>query len=370
MDQRRHNLPLLFGLLGSVLLHLFAVVPFFLLAVAPRQQAAAIHVHYGSDEMSPPDFDPPPDHPALGIDSPTPSSLTWIGYDEYREHLAALEEFEQAAFTQNQTGELGEVETETPGPDLLAEQSAESAETTAEPTPALVMEPSSPIEPIESPAVETAHAEPVEMESIPAEAIAEAPMDVPPLVHSPLIPLLTLLEAIQSAPILAESPPSEREDVQPVREPEPQPQPQPPAPPMPSAQPAPAAASTARPAGEAADAADKDSPATSVIEVPQENWRLGKPLAAQGVELKPQRPQFSILQILTSSPGNPIVEIHFNRDGVPSLVTMLRSTGSESIDTTLIASLYRWRAAGDALQQLEGEQTLMVRIHLILTRRG
>lgn len=363
-------MPLLVGLLGSVLLHLFAVVPFFLLAVAPRPQAAAIHAHYGSDEVAPPDYDPPPDHPALGIDSPTPSSLTWIGYDEYREHLAALEEFEQAAFTQNQTGELGEVETETPGPELLAEQSAEPAEAPAEPTPALVMEPSSPAEPIESTAVETANAELVELESMPAEAVTELPTDVPPVVHSPLMPLLTLLDAIHSAPIVAESPPSDREDMQPLREPEAPPPPQPPSPAAPTAQPVASAAPAARPAGEAADAADKDSPATSVIEVPQENWRLGKPLAAQGVELKPQRPQFSILQILTSSPGNPIVEIHFKGDGVPSLVTMLRSTGSESIDTTLIASLYRWRAAGEALQQLQGEQTLMVRIHLILTRRG
>src|SRR5690606_25572623 len=39
--------------------------------------------------------------PDLGLDALNPSSLTWVGYEQYEEHIAALAEFEQAAFTEH-----------------------------------------------------------------------------------------------------------------------------------------------------------------------------------------------------------------------------------------------------------------------------
>src|SRR6185503_3485042 len=48
--------------------------------------------------------------------------------------------------------------------------------------------------------------------------------------------------------------------------------------------------------------ADKESDASSIVTVPRDQWRLGKPLAGRGIELKPRRPEFTDLMRITSAP--------------------------------------------------------------------
>ncbi|MBT5656204.1 MAG: hypothetical protein HOI89_00255, partial [Phycisphaerae bacterium] len=44
------------------------------------------------DDVQPPDFmpEPPEDEVTLGIEESEASTLTWIGYEQYREHMAKL----------------------------------------------------------------------------------------------------------------------------------------------------------------------------------------------------------------------------------------------------------------------------------------
>ena len=143
-------------------------------------------------------------------------------------------------------------------------------------------------------------------------------------------------------------------------------------PPQPSAtQPANPQEATARQltSGSAPGAqADKESDATSIIDVPPEKWRLGKPLAAHGLELKPRRPTIDVLTMLTAAPGNPLCQINFGRSGEPKAAAILRGSGDSRVDDAILASLYRWRASGKELDGLSNDQTIEVRIHMLLNR--
>ncbi len=70
--------------------------------------------------------------------------------------------------------------------------------------------------------------------------------------------------------------------------------------------------------------------------------------------------------MLTSAPGNPLVEIQFASDGVPLLARILQSSGDPLIDEFLRSSLYRWRASGKPLTELKGEQTIEVELRIVL----
>jgi hypothetical protein len=108
---------------------------------------------------------------------------------------------------------------------------------------------------------------------------------------------------------------------------------------------------------------------TSIIDVPPDQWKLGKPLASQGLELKPRRPTLTVLTMLTAAPGNPLCVIYFNREGVAVKAAILRSSGDNRVDSAILASLYGWRAAGKALETIRDEQPLEVTIRILLTRQ-
>jgi len=111
---------------------------------------------------------------------------------------------------------------------------------------------------------------------------------------------------------------------------------------------------------------DRESDPTSIINAPPETWRLGKPLAAQGLELKPRRPQFTELTLLTAWPRDPLVSIAFDHDGKPIRAAIAEKTGDKRVDEAILASLYRWRAAGAPLRALPEGETIEVRIRLVL----
>jgi hypothetical protein len=325
---RRMFNPLVGAFAASALLHLTVLVPLLMLAMMkpPAGLRAAIDVHIAPEEVAPP---APPPPPPLGLDAPNPSSLTWIGYEEFQEHLAALAEVEQAAFTDEPVGaEVVEVVE-------LAEEAVEENEsiTGAKPESGDALERLLRMAGMLPPVVSRLKEAPARVGENDATVSGE-------------------LEEIVVEPLREDKvPPIEVETVD-----------------------AGDAERVATPAsGEVGDQADKQTDPTSVIEVPPEHWRLGKPLAAQGVELRPQRPHFTIVQRLTAAPGNPLVEITFRGGGgagEPAEATILHSTGVSSIDAALLASLYRWRASGEAIEALAEGQTFNVRIRIILNPRA
>ena len=100
-----------------------------------------------------------------------------------------------------------------------------------------------------------------------------------------------------------------------------------------------------------------------------ESWKLGRPLAAHGLELRPQRPTFTTLTLLTAAPCNPLCEIVFRRDGKPTSARLIDTSCDPRIDEAILSSLYRWRASGQPIRELQGDQTHSVRIRILLTRR-
>ena len=118
---------------------------------------------------------------------------------------------------------------------------------------------------------------------------------------------------------------------------------------------------------EPGNAADKESEATSTIDVPREKWRQGKPLSAQGIDLKTRRPQIPDLKWFTLRPSaHPEVEIAFLRTGKPAQATLMSSSGDRELDDYIRDSLYRWRASGKRIRELQGDETAVIRLKLLM----
>jgi hypothetical protein len=110
---------------------------------------------------------------------------------------------------------------------------------------------------------------------------------------------------------------------------------------------------------------DRDSEATSVIQISPEQWKQGKPLAANGIVLRPKRPSFTANQTVSNIAGNLGADLIINKDGKPANVVIRVSTGSFSIDRTIESSLYRWRASGEKIDALVGDETITITINIL-----
>ena len=113
---------------------------------------------------------------------------------------------------------------------------------------------------------------------------------------------------------------------------------------------------------------DRDSSATSTIKISPEQWKSGKPLAAQGIVLRPRRPSFTANQLVTNAPSDLVAELHINNKGKPTDVVVIFSTGSNSVDGSLVSSLYRWRASGDQIDTLGDDETIVISIHITFAK--
>ena len=97
--ESRSTSSMLLGLLVSVMLHAIFLVP-ALVAVLTVQanNPGRLNARFEPEFFREPET-PPEEIVELGLDRPAPkSTLTWIGYEDYEEHLAALADIEQAAF--------------------------------------------------------------------------------------------------------------------------------------------------------------------------------------------------------------------------------------------------------------------------------
>jgi hypothetical protein len=334
MEQRSSSRLLLLGLSVSLLLHAAVLVP-ALVGVMTAETAGPgrLNARFEPDDFSTPPQEPPDDSVKLGIDESTDSSMTWIGYDEYEEHLAALAETEQAAFTDSTMGGTPSEPASSPAP-AAETQPPDNAQDESGET-------NDPLAEIEA-WLEASQVGPGPPAGEPTDPVAETQA------------LEDLLDSLER--MLSEAP-----DPQPRQQATP---PQPPAPQQP-AQPSETDAPPTPP-GEPADPSDQESDATSTRDVPLDDIKLGKPFASHGLRIKPRRPEFTTLTMLTAAPNNPLAELRFRRDGKPQRVRILKSSGDARIDEGILNSLYRWRASGKKLQELKKGETIPVRIQIVL----
>jgi|TARA_B100000959_G_C14989579_1_gene627166 hypothetical protein len=110
---------------------------------------------------------------------------------------------------------------------------------------------------------------------------------------------------------------------------------------------------------------DRDSSATSIIEFSPNDWKLGQPLAAPGIVLRPKRPPSKPYLPELNSPSTLVAGLHISNTGKPQDVIILVSSGSRVIDRKWNSCLYRWRASGDQIDALEDEETLMITIQIL-----
>lgn len=112
---------------------------------------------------------------------------------------------------------------------------------------------------------------------------------------------------------------------------------------------------------------DRESDATSVINVPPEKWRTGAPIAHKGVEILTRRPELPILTRLTTRPMHPVADLFFDNQGKPVSVKIVQSSGyADDIDQPVIDALYRWRAKGSQLARLPAGKVARFRVRVIL----
>jgi len=86
----------------------------------------------------------------------------------------------------------------------------------------------------------------------------------------------------------------------------------------------------------------------------------GQTVAAEGLEIKTRRPQWTTLTRAMANPKNPRVEITFGPDGRVRLARFDKdergrsmSTGFREVDEPLINAIYRWTASGRAIDELD-----------------
>jgi hypothetical protein len=351
---------------------------------------------------------PPPPEPDVvevtpGIEGGSTTSMNWIGYDEYQEHLARLATQEQAAFDLESSGGGARVVTDEPQPlpqgpegratSLVDRAAASEQPPTLTPAPTVPPEPTPPAPtppavattaPIESKPAQPSQSEPAPALSVPGivpdptaldRAPTTDPSTAPPTSPDPTKPP----EA--ATPLPSPAAPKDAVDTTPKPTPAPAPtQPTAPAkvekpgqerPQVPPQVDAPGVATNpnADQPGPVTDGAksDKQSAATSVIDVPASLWKNGKPLAREGLNIKTRRVELTTLTQVSGNYRNPQCDIYFDHTGKPVQVKIVESSGlKDAVDEPVVDTLYRWRASGKQISQLEPGQLARFRVRIYL----
>jgi len=109
---------------------------------------------------------------------------------------------------------------------------------------------------------------------------------------------------------------------------------------------------------------DRDSGATSLIRFSPKQWELGKPLAAQGIVLRPRRLPMKPYILFLNTPAPLVTELLINREGKPQIINILRGTGNNLYDKKWYSCLFRWRATGEKIDALKDDETLPIIIQI------
>ncbi len=422
-EARQDNAPLIFGFVIAILLHLLVAVP-ALQASWGVGGASPLNSSLDGSSMSEQKLRErlakalqeeleraareQENEVVPGMEKGSDEGMTWIGYEEYQQHLAAHGETDQAAFTEKDAGGGG---APAAGEQAPAPQPTEPQQQAAAQPPQPPQPPQPLVQPQEqqqaqqqpTPAVEAVSAasprpspqpsdtkgfepQPTE-DNLPPTAPDGTDAVLPPAVRreetqtnpsAQLPPTAPKRDDVMPEPVpRAETPPAAAiapANTPPLQQPTAAPSPQqPPAqttPQQPATSPsvAPVAGlpGSVGPGQSQGERSDRESDATSIADVPPSLWKNGKPLARKGLEIKTKKPALPILTQLTTRPGNPVCEILFGKDGVPVSCKLLMSSGYPDVDGPVLDALYRWRAKGSQLDKLAPGKTLTFRVRFIL----
>lgn len=389
---------LLLSLLTSFALHLSAIG----VVQAVRQGRLASLTESRLAEPSPPaEPQPPPEEEredfSPGIERGAKAVVTWIGYEEYEEHLAQLSATDQAAFTSAIARGVPEAmsTTASPAERVAAHQADPITEGASEQRAAPEVSGGEPArDPVETWPPESAPPSPE-----PREAAARPERSEPPQpLHAPLPPAP---EAEQRAPVepvsVEQSTPEDaqgkdpakaeqaapasvdrRDDQSPAREevesiernspaiPAPMS-----APLQPMRAPAPSAAQ-GEPAPHDAAPSEKEAAAASTRPIPEIEWDSGKPLAREGMEIRPfplyRHIMWDSRDVMFAQQlnrgrwegrvvRNPIVSLRFDRYGRAGDVRIIRPSGYKPLDDLYLKSwMARWTASDSRLSELRPDE--------------
>ena len=339
MTNHRSIIPLVFGFVASVLAHLAVIVPSLVaIMTASGWQSVRLETAFDPEDFKARDQD---DEVRLGIDARTPSSFTWIGYEEYQEHLAVLAEIEQAANSPMPPGQMSPLDL-ADALDQGESQLDEQPPTDAGAAAARLAKLLELFEYAESPAKTT--------DDQPDTAVTDRTGLPGALALLDELLKKAMQQARQTPQTNAKEPtlPRQSGEVEVANAPQPKP---------------------SRPTTPTSgNASQMESDPTSKLEVPLADIKLGKPIAGPGLQIKPRRPSFTTLTMLTAAPGNPLVEIRFPRSGRPVLAQILESSGDRRVDEAILNSLYRWRAQGKQLEALGEGDSIPIRLRIVLVK--
>ncbi|MEM7227770.1 MAG: hypothetical protein AAF432_03045 [Planctomycetota bacterium] len=351
MDERRPRARLGMAIALSLVMHALVILPLFMATLEPRITRSMTDAVLTAQRA---EVEIPENEVQLGIEESAESTLTWVGYDTYEEHMATLSAVEQSAFTLSpEQGVPTEVagDLEAPTTPVEAAQPVEAPETAEEVVDASSESPEESVE-VEEPLDVTATSEPM-----------------PSAVQS-MMALLNLAEKF--APVFEVETPADPVTDKPVTTPRETPpatvaqnvtQPKPVAaaePPRPAPKPGDEQADEPLPG----EVSDRQSPATSTVEFTK--IKAGKTVSAQGMELKPKKPELTTFQRLTSRPCDPVVLMQFRKDGTVKHAEILTASCSPGFDASLLASLYDWKAKGEPIDALDGDELVTIRMQILL----
>lgn len=316
-----------------------------------------------------PDFAPPPpqeDPPIkLGREESKQASITWLGVQENPvEGVAPKSSVDQAELTITN-----------------GEQTESLPQPQTQPQPEEQAQPSVPVEPMRfetppDPLVSEQQPEPDPDQQPEAQPEAQAPPEqttpLEPISEQPEQPQV---EAIDTPKVDPQPQPEEvhTPEEQPAEQPETKPDQPEELPelvarstkqPEQSEQPAERAPqpTTTSKQGKPGEEDDRESVASMIKRADSKKASdLNRPLSSAGLEIKPVEPRYPAAVRFTQLPRNPVVRIRFNAEGKVIFADFLRDeekrivydTGSKPVDEPLISAIYKWRAEGKPLEQLD-----------------
>lgn len=407
----RYSAPIVLGIALSLTLHFGVIVPALVAMMTARTDAAPqLDSDFDAEDLAPPPVEQ--DKIDLGKPESERSTLVWLGHDEYEEHRAALSAIEQAALDDRPFGGTPSLPAP-PAQDVPQNPTADAPTQSPSETTAQTANSSASDNPLEQPSeteVEIAHETPSDKPTVEATIDAPDAQPTPLPADRPVAPqqpagatsapnavtqgemfnavsqlfqnVLSTAQQVaeemaqsvtagkddeHAAPQEAQASASSAKPENAAQKTEEQTKQSAPAPRVTASAPAP---NPDQPGEQRkAEQSDSESDASSITDVSMEDIKIGKPLATKGLELKPRKPTLTNLIRMTALPGNPLCEIRFQRNGKPSLARLLSSSGDSRVDDAVLASLYRWRAEGPELDALGDDETLDIRIRIIMNAR-
>ncbi len=350
------------GIVVSLLVNALVIVPGLTADLQMGRDASP-----AEDAVRPPTFEPDPeDEPEvkLGIENSEASTLTWIGYEQYQEHMARLAELEQARF------DMGGGDTGGGGSPAPPTSQPTKPQTPTNPEPQPRDEP----QPEEDTAPHQARPETQPLPDVPDDALpkssdtnsdgeAEEPVEQPKA--SPTRPAKPNEQQPQAQPSPSEKPVPEQ---------------------TPSGDQAPTTGPPAPTPGTSQPGADdlppvdqpskRQSHATTKTQVNVKKW--GGPVAAEGLTVNTrnlsltafEEMQFRNVVYMT-------VLLDFGADGKVARVWIERVNPktkkpfwepgklASGYESKVVTSLFGWRAEGEKLKALEDEKTISIPFNLV-----